>query len=1487
MPRCDRNKNSRRTWKNCLHFYKCTLYLFIFSLELNSSVSEPVNGDVFVFFHEGAQGCLGVQGHSLSLSESCEDDAQKWKWVTRGRLFNLGSSLCLGLTTGNYSSREDASLLGVYPCDREPPGVRWTWYCSQVLDNLNLYLPSPSHPVNPSANSSAVASDVKPLREGLKWRLFGDDQDLCSRSYREIYTIQGNSHGRPCYLPFMYDSQWFHNCTSIGREDGHLWCATTFDYGKDELWGFCPVKSNDCETFWDTDPLTDSCYQFNFQATLSWSEARISCQQQGADLLSVTKLHEQTYINGLLTGYSAALWIGLNDLDITGGWQWADSSPLKYLNWENDQPSHVEEVNCAVIRTESSGRWQNRDCSVALPYVCKKRPNATLDPFTTDSWADDEKYECDVGWQAFQAGCYRLTSEKVDWDAAQKTCQKMEANLVSLHTLPELEFIINNIKRDVEELWIGLHDTAMQMDFQWTDHTPVIFTYWHPFEPNNFQNTPEDCVTIWGPEGRWNDCPCNQTLPSICKKAAQKTDGQAQDHGCKPGWRWHSPACYWMGEEQVTFEEGRKACAGSGATLITIANRFEQAFVNSLVFGRSGDSFWIALLDQNSPGKFHWLSGDEVTYTNWNRDQPGGNIKGGCVTMETGYATGLWEVKDCASARAKFICRLNQDTSLSPEPPAPHPTPSLTGSCPNGWKTNDKLHHCYKVFDRAQMDQKLSWLQAHLACQRHHGANLLSVSGPEEEHFILQILHEAFGESEDHEQHWFWIGLNRRNPMDNGSWKWSDGLAYTYQNFGRYYYNVHQCAAADLGSMTWLAMLCEAKLDWICKIPKGKIDKDPNPTEAPSASEWVGFQEAEYKFFDHRSTWDQAQRICSWSGASLASIHSSAEEVFLANTLHKMTKVEGDHWWVGLHTYENDGRFHWSDHSVLNYVSWALGRPHPLSRDRKCVHMSVSKAEWADQKCHSDLPYVCKRVNVTGTIPPTPSTPLPPMGCPNGWSPFLHKCYKVFGHEENQKAIWSGARLMCEFQGGALAVVPNHVEQAFLTTLLSNVSFDLWLGLTSDSKGHFQWARPGLLSYTNWASGEPLDNSGPLHNKTPGNCVVMIHGNPTKNTGMWASRACKMENHGYICQKKQDPALPPGAALLPSSLSGALDLGGVSYRIVRKRLDWMGALHVCESLNGTLASVRDPYQQAYLTLLMNSLHLPAWIGLYNYGGRSFSWLGEEDLIYTAWRDGEPNTLSGCGHMTTVGQWTMTPCDAKLDAAICQINTEEAVGHKWSFPGQCPHSLGDWAWVPFRNHCYSFNLQNLRLQTDAHSSCRKVGGQLLSVLDETENGFVWEHIQGYQEQAHGAWLGMTFNSKGGSLMWSESAEVKFTNWEVQGTNLSMLFPNTCFWIQSNTGLWKPGPCKNRTHGVICKRPRSAEALAAVSEEDHLPTLIVIMVTGLVLVILIAGVIYLYRRRQAGSRGSYEGARYSRTNSNPSERAEKNILVSDMELNEQPE
>lgn len=78
------------------------------------------------------------------------------------------------------------------------------------------------------------------------------------------------------------------------------------------------------------------------------------------------------------------------------------------------------------------------------------------------------------------------------------------------------------------------------------------------------------------------------------------------------------------------------------------------------------------------------------------------------------------------------------------------------------------------------------------------------------------------------------------------------------------------------------------------------------------------------------------------------------------------------------------------------------------------------------------------------------------------------------------------------------------------------------------------------------------------------------------------------------------------------------------------------------------------------------------------------------------------------------------------------------------------------------------------------------------------------------------------------------------------------------------------------------------LATAALPENPAALVVVLMAVLLLLALVTAALILYRRRQSVERGAFEGARYSRSSaSGPGEATEKNILVSDMEMNEQQE
>ncbi|NWX95254.1 MMP9 protein, partial [Nothoprocta ornata] len=82
--------------------------------------------------------------------------------------------------------------------------------------------------------------------DGYRWcsttASFDRDKKYGFCPNRDTAVVGGNSQGDPCVFPFTFLGQSYSACTSAGRQDGKLWCATTASYDDDKKWGFCPDR---------------------------------------------------------------------------------------------------------------------------------------------------------------------------------------------------------------------------------------------------------------------------------------------------------------------------------------------------------------------------------------------------------------------------------------------------------------------------------------------------------------------------------------------------------------------------------------------------------------------------------------------------------------------------------------------------------------------------------------------------------------------------------------------------------------------------------------------------------------------------------------------------------------------------------------------------------------------------------------------------------------------------------------------------------------------------------------------------------------------------------------------------------------------------------------------------------------------------------------------------------------------------------------------
>uniref|UniRef100_A0A8C1JAY0 C-type lectin domain-containing protein n=1 Tax=Cyprinus carpio TaxID=7962 RepID=A0A8C1JAY0_CYPCA len=74
--------------------------------------------------------------------------------------------------------------------------------------------------------------------------------------------------------------------------------------------------------------------------------------------------------------------------------------------------------------------------------------------------------KCPYGWTNFGVQCYKFFPQTVNMITAERNCQSLDANLVSVHSKPEHDFLLSLLPSSIT-CWAGGHDG--EQEGQWGD----------------------------------------------------------------------------------------------------------------------------------------------------------------------------------------------------------------------------------------------------------------------------------------------------------------------------------------------------------------------------------------------------------------------------------------------------------------------------------------------------------------------------------------------------------------------------------------------------------------------------------------------------------------------------------------------------------------------------------------------------------------------------------------------------------------------------------------------------------------------------------------------------------------------------------------------------------------------------------------------------------------------------------------------------------
>jgi hypothetical protein len=111
-------------------------------------------------------------------------------------------------------------------------------------------------------------------------------------------------------------------------------------------------------------------------SSVEWEDAQVNCSLYSYHMVAIGSAGENNWIKDQALAYAlGGPWLGLEDFDVDGYYEWENGEPVVYENWKAGEPNSKSEL-CGEMgvntsSTSSPGQWNDTDCSLTRRYICE------------------------------------------------------------------------------------------------------------------------------------------------------------------------------------------------------------------------------------------------------------------------------------------------------------------------------------------------------------------------------------------------------------------------------------------------------------------------------------------------------------------------------------------------------------------------------------------------------------------------------------------------------------------------------------------------------------------------------------------------------------------------------------------------------------------------------------------------------------------------------------------------------------------------------------------------------------------------------------------------------------------------------------------------------------------------------------------------------------------------------------------------------------